>query len=197
MYLALSPNSLPKPVRISTESPARTSTPCAFAVASRSARGDLVARRQHRPSLVARHVEQHAAVDVLVLRIGLDAQRRQSVGPFVLLGRQPAEHLAVVADVAERVDGRRAVLAAEVHHVRGEGDLGNPALGLPVRVDQGGREGRVEGQQRRARVPDEVQVDDLGRLQGAQQIGLGVCCGYAAAAAAASRAEQTSPVLKR
>ena len=159
--------------------------------------GDLVPRGQGVHALEARHIEEHAAIDVFLLRVGLDAQRRQSTGPFVLLRVDAAEHLAVMADMAQRIDGRSAMLPAEEHHVRGEGDLRNPALGLPVAVDQRGREGRIEGQQRRARVPDEVEVHDLGRLQRAQQVGLGVCAGMPAAAAAASSAEQTSPLLKR
>src|SRR2546425_3273530 len=68
---------------------------------------------------VTRHIEEHRAVDHEVGWKGLDpeiradAARRGRRGD----GVHAAEELQIPADVADGVDRRRAVLAAEVHEI--------------------------------------------------------------------------------
>src|SRR5687768_3875703 len=87
------------------------------------AAGDLEARRKWivgAASDVARDVEQHRAIEHEVGRKAFDAEtaadaaRCRGRG----LGVDAAEELEVAADVADGVDGRGAVLAAEVHDLR-------------------------------------------------------------------------------
>src|SRR5439155_658708 len=142
--------------------------------------GDLEAGRK-RVWTATRHlprdVQEDHAVHHQVGREAVDPEIRPDAGRRGRRGDciDPAVELEVAPDVADRVDGRRAVLAAEVHDVRRPGhaaarrltgDLVRHLVG-PVERE---RVGRVEAEHGRLLVPREGEVEHPRALHGPDQL---------------------------
>src|SRR5882672_4837582 len=130
----------------------------------------------------ARHVEQDAAVDQQVGWELIDGEVSTDVvlpgpDPVRVARRQRGVHFAeqrsVAADVADRVDARGAVLAAEVHDFGGKGQL--PAIAkksarIGVRGDERERIGRIDRGNGRELIPGVGKIDQARLLDSAQKL---------------------------
>jgi hypothetical protein len=132
---------------------------------------------------VARHVEQHAAVDEQLFGVMRDVEVRAdpaAADPARIARRRrgvdTAEEKAVMPDVAERIDARRPVLPAPLLDLRGERKLAAVAEGaaraLMGRIQCHGI-GRVDAGDGRVLVPGMRKVEEPRILDRADEISCG------------------------
>ena len=129
-------------------------------------RGELAGDVEH-----DRAVEHEIDREVLDAQLGAEAARGGGGRHRV----HTAVQLEVAADVADGVEGGRAVLPAEVHDVRGPRHaaarhLAEDLVRHLVRAVERERVGRVQAEHGRLLVPGEREVEDPGALHRAHEV---------------------------